>query len=137
MSACLLGEPCRYDGAAAPCAAAIAFASEYAVIPLCPEQLGGLSTPRTPSERQKDGRVLNKLGEDVTAAYRVGAQAAVRIAQDHGCTMAILKSKSPSCGSRQIYDGTFSGVLVCGKGVAAEALEAAGIRILDETEIRL
>lgn len=132
VSACLLGEPCRYDGASQPCENVMALATDYDLVPVCPEQLGGLPTPRTPSELQPDGRVIDRAGRDRTEAFRAGAQEAVRIARAHGCTRAILKAKSPSCGTREIYDGTFTGTLVPGKGVTAVALEQAGIEIAQE-----
>ena len=135
MSACLLGTPCRYDGASAPCESAIAFSQTHEVIPVCPEQLGGLPTPRIPCELQPGGRVLDVQGNERTASFRAGAQAAVRIALEHGCTHAILKSKSPSCGVHQVYDGSFSGTLIAGQGVAAQALAREGIILLDETEL--
>lgn len=134
ISACLLGQPCRYDGASVPCAQVIAYAQCHEVVPLCPEQLGGLPTPRTPSELGGDGRVVDAAGADRTEAFRKGAAAAVDLALLNGCTQAILKSRSPSCGVHEIHDGTFSGALVEGRGVAAAALAAAGIAVYDETE---
>lgn len=90
-------------------------------MPVCPEQLGGLPTPRVPSER-RDGRVVSRAGEDVTDAFRRGAEEALRIARENGCRRALLKTNSPSCGSGTIYDGSFSGTLTGGYGVAAELL---------------
>ena len=133
VSACLLGAPCRYDGRAKPCAAVQALARDYALVPVCPEQLGGLSTPRSPAERRGDG-VYTAAGADVTAAYRRGAEAAVATAQTHGCRAAILKEKSPACGVRRVYDGAFSGTLCPGEGVAAESLRRAGVMVYSEEE---
>ena len=134
VSACLLGTACRYDGASMPCAEVIELADAYELVPVCPEQLGGLPTPRTPSEIQPNGRVVDRAGEDRTAAFIAGAHETLGIAREHDCRIAILKSRSPSCGVRQIYDGTFSGKLVPGQGVTASLLASAGITLLDETD---
>ena len=108
VSACLLGCACRYDGASKPHPAILRLARERAVIPVCPEQLGGLPTPRPPAEIQGE-RVINREGRDVTAQYRAGAEATLRLAIAEGCTLALLKEKSPSCGSGRVYDGSFTG----------------------------
>ena len=137
VSRCLLGEPCRYDGASRPVAELRRLEQAgHVLVPVCPEVLGGLPTPRTPSERQPDGTVLNRAGEDVTAAYQSGAEQAAAIALANGCQAALLKAKSPSCGSGVIYDGSFTGRLIPGWGVAAERLRALGIPVLDETQWR-
>lgn len=133
VSACLLGEPCRYDGKAVPCEAMQALAASFELVPVCPEQLGGLPTPRTPSEIQPDGRVVDREGHDRTAAFQAGARAAVALARESGCTRAILKSRSPSCGVTEIYDGTFTGTLIPGQGITATALQSAGLTITDES----
>ena len=137
VSACLLGDPCRYDGASVPCDAVAEFAriGGCELVPVCPEQLGGLPTPRTPSEIQPDGRVVDKNGVDRTEAFEQGARKVVEIAREHGCMRAILKSRSPSCGVHGVYDGTFCSTVVPGTGVAAAALLAAGIEVVDEKEI--
>ena len=135
VSACLLGEPCRYDGQSKPCEAVRRLKEQHRLIPVCPEVLGGLSTPRAPSERQSDGTVRNAEGVDVSEAYEKGAREALRIARTHGCELAILKEKSPSCGSGKIYDGSFSGTLTDGDGVCAELLKANGIRVLGESRV--
>lgn len=132
VSACLLGEPCRYDGTAQPCQAVISLGATHDLVPVCPEQLGGLPTPRLPSEIQPDGRVVDCEGNDRTDAFRAGAQATVAYAREQHCTHAILKSRSPSCGVSEIYDGTFTGALIPGQGLAAQALSAAGLVIKDE-----
>ena len=134
VSACLLGKPCRYDGASVPCAKLVGLAQTHAVVPVCPEQLGGLPTPRIPSEIQADGRVLDREGVERTAAFQAGAAAAVALACERGCTHAILKANSPSCGSSTVYDGTFSGRIIAGEGIAAAALRRAGVFVQDETE---
>ena len=137
VSACLLGEPCRYDGASTASDAVAEFAqsSGCEFVPVCPEQFGGLPTPRTPSEIQPDGRVVDKCGVDRTEAFARGAQKAVEIARARGCMQAILKARSPSCGAREVYDGTFSGTLIPGEGIAAAALRKAGIAVIDEEDV--
>ena len=123
ISACLLGENCKYDGGnnALPPEKLAALRERFELVPVCPERLGGLPTPRVPSER-RDGRVVNREGVDVTDAFRRGAEETLRIARENGCRRALLKTNSPSCGSGTIYDGSFSGTLTGGYGVAAELL---------------
>ena len=113
VSACLLGTPCRYDGKSKADARVQALVGKYEIVPVCPEQLGGLPTPRVPSERRGE-RVVTAGGRDVTEAYRRGAEAALALCQQNGCEAAVLKEKSPSCGCGQIYDGTFSRRLIAG-----------------------
>ena len=134
VSACLLGCACRYDGGAKPCAAVRALAAAHTLIPVCPEIYGGLPTPRTPCEIV-GGRVLAKDGADRTDAYRRGAAEALRIAETLGCRAALLKARSPACGSGEIYDGSFTGRLTAGDGVAAAALKAAGIAVFGEDRL--
>ena len=189
VSACLLGEACRYDGRSKPCARVQELAADgHELVPICPEAAGGLPTPRTPCEivrapwigsveapaaddgtpsflasephRESNGRsgetehgrsdsasrdskaraanepswtILDASGADRTAAYARGAQAELARAKEAGCELAILKAKSPSCGSGEVYDGTFSGTLVPGWGIAAAAFRDAGITVIDET----
>lgn len=134
VSACLLGVSCRYDGQSKAYPLMDELCRCHEVVPVCPEIFGGLPTPRVPAERQGE-RVVTKTGGDVTAEYRRGAEEAVRLAQTLGCTVAVLKERSPSCGSGQVYDGTFTGTLTEGFGVAAERLMAAGIRVIGESEL--
>ena len=134
ISACLLGVRCRYDGGSKPQEPILRLMEKYTLIPVCPEQLGGLPTPRDASERQ-GSRVVMRSGRDVTAAYARGAQQALALAQRFGCTAALLKQRSPSCGHGEIYDGTFTGTRVAGDGVTAELLGAHGIRIYGEDDI--
>ena len=136
VSACLLGVCCRYDGESKPNEKVIALREKYTLIPICPEVDGGLSTPRTPSERVGD-LVLMRDGKDVTENYRLGAEAALERANMFSCTAAILKARSPSCGKGQIYDGSFSGNLIDRDGVAAELLMQNGITVYTEDEIDL
>ena len=189
VSACLLGEACRYDGRSKPCARVSELAAlGHELVPACPEVTGGLPTPRTPCEivrapwmeskkahtaggsepsfptsesiRKSEGHsggagrgrgdsascgseaneagggpwaILDASGADRTAAYARGAQAELARAKEAGCKLAILKAKSPSCGSREVYDGTFSGTLVPGWGIAAATFRDAGITVIDET----
>ena len=134
ISACLLGCACRYDGKSKPHPLAVELARRGLAVPVCPEQLGGLPTPRRPSERQ-GGRVVMADGRDVTAEYRRGAEEALHLARLYGCTAAVLKERSPSCGKGQIYDGTFTGTLTAGDGVTAELLTAGGIKVYGESEL--
>ena len=134
VSACLLGESCRYDGKSKPCERVIALKDTYNLIPICPEVMGGLPTPRTPSEICGE-RVLMKDGRDVTENYNRGALTALAIARENACTVAILKEKSPSCGSGLIHNGLFDGGLVAGDGIAAQMLKNAGVRVLGESEV--
>ena len=134
VSACLLGTPCRYDGASKRHPLIDALGEKYTLIPVCPEVLGGLPTPRTPSERVGN-RVLMQDGRDVTENYRLGAEAALAAAQKEGCTIAVLKARSPSCGSGEIYDGSFSRTLTSRDGVTAELLLSHGIRVITEEGI--
>lgn len=189
VSACLLGEACRYDGRSKPCARVQELVGlGYDLFPVCPEVAGGLPTPRTPCEivrapwmgskkahtanssapilpaseatRENGGHaswaerergdsascgresnevggdswtILDASGTDRTAAYARGAQAELARAKEAGCKLAILKAKSPSCGSKEVYDGTFSGTLVPGWGITAATFRDAGITVIDET----
>ena len=134
VSACLLGVSCRYDGQSKSYPLMDELCRRHEVIPVCPEQLGGLPTPRTPAER-KGERVVTKTGGDVTAQYRRGAEEVLRLARKLGCTVAVLKERSPSCGSGQIYDGSFTGTLTAGDGVTARLLREAGIRVIGESQL--
>lgn len=136
ISACLLGVRCRYDGASKPLPAIEALRQQYHLIPVCPEVFGGLPTPREPAERQGE-RVVTRSGQDVTDAYRRGAEETLRLAQLFGCRLAILKEKSPSCGSGERYDGTYSGTLTAGNGVTADLLLQNGVAVLGESQIRI
>ena len=134
VSACLLGCPCRYDGKSKPCEAVLALMDKHTLIPVCPEQMGGLATPRLPAEC-KAGGVFTETGTDVTTQYRRGAEEALHLAKLYGCTHAILKERSPSCGSSGIYDGSFSRALIPGDGVTAALLRQNGITVLGESEV--
>lgn len=136
ISGCLLGLACRYDGECRPLPeeAIAALQERFQLVPVCPEQLGGLSTPRNPAERVGD-RVVSNAGKDVTDEYQKGALEVLKIAKLLGCRLALLKEKSPACGSGLIYDGTFRKKLVPGDGVAAELLKSNGVSVFGENEI--
>lgn len=135
VSACLLGTLCRYDGASRPCGELARLeVLGHRLIPVCPEVMGGLPTPRPPAEICGQ-RVVTREGADVTAAYRRGAEAVLELARLTGAEAAVLKERSPSCGSGAVYDGTFSGTLTAGWGVAAGLLREQGIRVLGESRL--
>ena len=134
VSACLLGQPCRYDGSEKKHEGVCALAERYDLVPVCPETLGGLKTPREPSEISGK-RVYTRSGDDVTGEYEEGARRALIIAMKNGCTTAVLKERSPSCGSGLIHNGSFDGGLVPGDGITARLLKAYGINVIGETGI--
>ena len=134
ISGCLLGVCCRYDGASKPHPLAEELSKKHELVPVCPEQLGGLATPRLPAERQGD-RIVAKSGVDVTAQYRRGAEESLKICRLLGCDAAVLKERSPSCGSGEIYDGTVTGTLVSGNGVTAELFLEHGIPVYGESQL--
>lgn len=141
VSACLLGENCKYSGGNNRCEhllSELAKHPDIEVIPVCPEVAGGLSTPRPPAEIV-DGEVINNQGVSVDAEYRAGVAAEIaRLApaiEAGGLAAAVLQSRSPSCGVHQVYDGTFTGRLVNGRGLFAEALANAGVRLIDVSDI--
>lgn len=133
VSACLLGVRCRYNGTGCPSPLVAELSKAHRLIPVCPEELGGLPTPRPAAERQND-QVMTAGGQNVTTAFQIGAEKTKQLAEQHGCTHAILKSRSPSCGYGMIYDGSFQGKLIPGNGITAELLHRHGIRILNETQ---
>jgi len=130
-SACLLGACCRYDAGSKPHKGAVALLGREILIPVCPEQLGGLPTPRLPAEIQ-GRRVVAKDGTDVTRAFHQGAQEVLKMARLMGIQKALLKQRSASCGCGQVYDGTFSGQVIPGDGVTASLLKSCGIEVWTE-----
>lgn len=110
------------------------YKKKHNLIPICPEVYGGLKTPRDPAERIKDN-IITKNGEDVTEQFQKGAEEVLKLAKFYDCKLAILKERSPSCGYGKIYDGTFTGTIVDGNGVAAELLAQNGITVIGESEI--
>lgn len=136
ISACLLGSTCRYDGESRPIEEAISLKKKVHLIPFCPEIYGGLPTPRTPCEIQGE-KVIASDGTDCTEQYMRGAQEALRLSTLFDCRFALLKEKSPSCGSGSIYDGTFSRTLKSGDGITAALLKQKGIKVFNEHQIPL
>lgn len=136
ISLCLLGEPCRYDGKSVPMSGEVIerLKEKYILVPVCPEQEGGLPTPRIPAER-KGEKVVRRDGVDVTAEYARGAETALSLCRTHNISIALMKAKSPSCGAELIYDGSFSGTLTAGDGVTAALLSENGIKIYTENDI--
>lgn len=147
VSACLLGENCKYSGGNNKSEKVLEYLKDKEYIAVCPEQLGGLTTPRDPSEIEtygnKDGKdvlngetkVVSNKGIDVTSNFIKGAEEALKIAKENNAAEAVLKASSPSCGCRYIYDGTFSKKKIKGMGVTASILAQNNIKIIDEEQI--
>ena len=134
ISACLVGDNCRYDGKNNLSPRIAALLEKYELVPFCPECEGGLKTPRTPSERQGE-KVITKDGRNVTKQYERGAELAWNICFYLKIKVAILKDNSPSCGVHKIHDGSFSGKLIEGVGTTTELLKEKGIDVISEDEI--
>ncbi|MGN0702724.1 MAG: DUF523 domain-containing protein [Lentihominibacter sp.] len=134
VSACLLGENVKYSGGNNRNEKVLEYIKGHEVVPVCPELLGGLPVPRAPGEIQ-DGTVRNEDGTSVDYEYRTGAARALEIAESERIDMAILQSRSPSCGVNQIYDGTFKGRKIKGMGVFARLLSEKGYKIVDAEDI--
>lgn len=132
VSACLLGRNCKYSGGNNLDERVVAFVEGHEVIPVCPEEAAGLGIPRVPMEIV-NGVLINKEGVEVDEPVR---RAVAKIVEENrDVDLAILKSRSPTCGVRQVYDGTFSGRLIDGSGTLAQALKEAGIRIIDAEDL--
>ena len=129
VSACLLGTNCKYSGGNNYSEEVMEYLKDYEIIPICPEQLGGLPTPRPASEIIGD-KVINNEGTDVTSNYQKGAEEALKIAKLLGIKKTLLKAKSPSCGNGKIYDGTFSGTLIDGDGITTKLLKENNIEVI-------
>ncbi|MDK2901678.1 MAG: hypothetical protein PWR14_582 [Thermosediminibacterales bacterium] len=143
ISGCLIGINCKYNGSNNKNREIVELVKKGLAVPFCPEQLGGLPTPRYASEIQQGSgedvlegraRVINQIGQDVTENFKRGAEEALKLAKILGTKFAILKSKSPSCGYGKIYDGSFSGVLVNGNGVTAALFLKNGIKVITEKD---
>ena len=134
VSACLLGIDCKYSGGNNLNEKVLEYIKDYEVIPVCPEIMGGLSTPRPPSERIGD-KVLNNQGTNVTNEYTKGALETLKLAKLFNVKKALLKAKSPSCGKGKVYDGTFTSTLIEGNGVTVDLLESNGIEVISEQEL--
>lgn len=146
VSACLLGDPVRFHGGHARIEHPVLerWRAEGRVVPFCPEVAAGLSVPRPAAEivggsgshvLDGIGRVVDRSGRDLTAAFARGSALALQVAQENGLRVAVLKDGSPSCGSRFIHDGTFSGVTHSGSGVTAAVMIRAGLRVFNESEL--
>ena len=134
VSACLLGENCKYNGGNNRNEKLLRLLSGHTVIPVCPEVLGGLPTPRIPAEIV-NGRVTNREGDSMDEAFRSGAEKALEIARKEQPDLIILQSRSPSCGVKQRYDGSFTGTLMEGAGVTAQLLMENGFRCIDVEDL--
>ena len=135
VSACLIGEPVRYDGKDKNTISELLKLKEkYDIIPICPEVMGGLSIPRPPSEIKGD-KVINILGKDVTENFKIGAEKALMLAKENKILFALLKQSSPSCGTKTIYNGNFEKVKISGMGVTAKLLFENGITVYSEEDI--
>ena len=134
VSACLLGKNCKYDGGNNQCQKVLDFVKVHDIVAVCPEQMGGLPTPRVPAEIV-NGVVTNVHGISVDEAFRRGARLASEAVLNEGATLAILQPRSPSCGCKCIYDGTFAKQLVPGKGVFAQLLEENGIKAIEPEDL--
>ena len=132
MSACLMGVNCRYDGGGKTLPQLPQLMERYHIVPVCGEVMGGMTTPRIPSERVGD-KVMDRAGNDVTEHFRRGAEEVLHLARLYGAEKALLKERSPSCGSGEIYDGSFSGTKTAGWGVTAELLRGSGIAVYGES----
>ena len=135
VSACLIGENCRYDGKNSLCKEIKELAKYYDIIPICPEVSGGLKTPRHPSEIT-NGRVMTIKGRDVTSNYHDGAYWASTIVRLKHIKLAILKERSPSCGVHLIHNGKFDGGVIAGKGITTQKLEQIGVKVINEEEAK-
>lgn len=134
VSACLLGENCKYSGGNNENEKVIALGTKHKLIPICPECFAGLPIPRVPSEI-RDGKVFSKNGIDLTEEFIDGAEKSLYVAEESGCRIAVLKERSPSCGFGKIYDGTFSGNIINGNGITAQLLYDNGIIIYGESQV--
>ena len=133
VSACLLGENCKYNGGNNFCSHVAKFVEDKEVIPVCPEVLAGLGVPRTPIEIV-NGSVYDRNGNCVDGALRKAVETILTQLEGQDIDCVILKSRSPTCGVRQVYDGTFSGKLVDGMGVLAAALQKKGYKVVDSED---
>ena len=134
VSACLLGHNCKYSGGNNRSQKVLDYIEGHEVIPVCPEVTGGMPTPRVPVEL-KDSKAINRDGEDVTEFFQRGVEKTMEKLDGQNIDLAILQPRSPSCGCKQIYDGTFSKTLIEGKGMFAQALAETGIPMLDGDDV--
>lgn len=132
VSSCLLGINCKYNGKNNYNEEVVEFLKKYEIVSVCPEELGGLSTPRLPSEI-RNHKVIRVDGKDVTNDFQKGARTALEMAKENNCKFAILKKKSPSCGFGEIYDGSFTSTIINGNGITADLLYSNGVVVCNET----
>ncbi len=135
VSACLLGENCKYNGGNNYCEAVVEFVKDKEVVALCPEMLAGMGCPRTPIEIV-NGVLMDRNGNNVDAAMGEAVTKALERIRCEEISCAVLQSRSPTCGVNQVYDGTFSGKLVSGSGVFAQALRTAGYQVIDAEDLK-
>ena len=135
VSGCLAGWNCRFKGDNKENEKIVRLIKEGKAIPVCPEQLIGLSTPRKACEGPINGKVFSKDGEDFTEIFTKAAEATLELCKKYNCDKAILKEYSPSCGSNKIFDGTFSGIKIDGAGITAKLLKENGIEVISEEQI--
>ncbi|MEA3313902.1 MAG: DUF523 domain-containing protein [Caldisericota bacterium] len=135
VSACLLGLNTRHDGKNSVSKGVLVLKDKYLMIPVCPEQLGGLPTPRMAAEIQSNRKVLKENGEDTTEIFLNGAKEVLELAKLYKIKFALLKDGSPSCGSHSVYDGTFIGTKIKGEGITTELLKKNGIKVFSEDDI--
>ena len=135
ISACLLGENCKYNGGNNYNPAVAEFVKKQDVLPICPEMMAGMGCPRTPIEIV-DGVLMDRNGNNVDAAMREAVVQAMEMIRKENIQCAVLQSRSPTCGVNQIYDGSFSGKLIPGSGVLAQALKDEGYRVIDAEDIK-
>ena len=135
VSACLLGRNCKYNGGNNYCAAVAEFVMGREIIEVCPEVQSGMSIPRTPIEIV-DGILMDRNGNNVDAELRAAVAQTMEFIKDEEIACAILQSRSPTCGVNQIYDGSFSGKLIPGSGVLAQALKTVGYQVIDAEDIK-
>ena len=134
VSACLLGENCKYNGSNNKNQKVLDFLKDKKYVAICPEMLGGLPCPRIPSEI-KDGQVFSKEGKNVTREFKAGAKRALEIVLNNGCDLAILKESSPSCGVNTVYNGEFTNTKINGSGITAALFKKMGIKVITEKDV--
>ena len=135
VSACLLGENCKYNGGNNYNPAVAEFVKDKEVLPICPEMMAGMGCPRIPIEIV-DGVLMDRDGNNVDAAMRKAVEQAMEMIREEDILCAVLQSRSPTCGVNQIYDGSFTGKLIEGSGVLAQALKLVGYRVVDAEDIK-
>ena len=134
VSACLLGENCKYNGGNNYSSAVAEFVRGKEILPICPELMAGMGCPRTPIEIV-DGVLMDRDGKNVDTAMREAVETAMKQLSSEEIQCAVLQSRSPTCGVNQVYDGSFTGKLISGTGIFAQALKEAGYRVIDAEDV--